>query len=236
MCFRYSFLFFTNAMERMNNQIKLPPIDNILPSAPPVALGPPPVSMVRTLRSASTPLATISHPSASSAHTKKRQRKRFEDVERLYYCDFKNCNKGYGSLTHLNEHRVIQKHGARKKIEDFKHIKLIQKQNKREKKNLITLPPIRQPLPNYNNNNAPILINETKPVNPVSTFPIIPSPSLNSTPPAFNAVSLSNYHYPMSNEDQQFHYNTPRIYDPQSGQQRSAEMIVPSLLKMKNEK
>lgn len=57
--------------------------------------------------------------------TKKRKRRRFKEVERYFICDHPNCDKSYGSLAHLNEHRVIQSHGPRKKLEDFGNVKEI---------------------------------------------------------------------------------------------------------------
>lgn len=41
---------------------------------------------------------------------KKRPRRKYHEVERLYKCNFQNCTKSYGTLNHLNAHVSMQKH------------------------------------------------------------------------------------------------------------------------------
>lgn len=48
---------------------------------------------------------------AGSAH--KRPRRRYDEIERLYNCDYPGCTKSYGTLNHLNSHKTMQKHGPR---------------------------------------------------------------------------------------------------------------------------
>ena len=45
---------------------------------------------------------------------KKRPRRRFEEIERLYDCNYPGCNKSYGTLNHLNAHASMQKHGPKR--------------------------------------------------------------------------------------------------------------------------
>lgn len=191
----------------MNNRRKLPPISDIL-AQPPISTSIPlPTTTTTTTPTTTTTTTTRitsatttstrsnsisnvsatssneSHPNSSVTRIKpknrKRQRKKFEDVKRLYYCDYQNCNKGYGSLTHLNEHRVIQRHGPRKKIDDFKHVKLAELQEKKQQQQQQRQKPspptiIKLPLLNLANN----------------LMMMIPTPT----------TSLSNYHYPLNYE------------------------------------
>jgi len=43
----------------------------------------------------------------------KRPRRRFDEIERLYNCDYPGCTKSYGTLNHLNSHKTMQKHGPK---------------------------------------------------------------------------------------------------------------------------
>lgn len=45
---------------------------------------------------------------------KKRPRRRYDEIERLYQCSWPECNKAYGTLNHLNAHVTMQKHGAKR--------------------------------------------------------------------------------------------------------------------------
>lgn len=45
---------------------------------------------------------------------KKRPRRRYDEIERLYLCSWPDCNKSYGTLNHLNAHVTMQKHGAKR--------------------------------------------------------------------------------------------------------------------------
>lgn len=45
---------------------------------------------------------------------RKRPRRRYDEIERLYHCSWPDCSKAYGTLNHLNAHVVMQKHGARR--------------------------------------------------------------------------------------------------------------------------
>lgn len=67
------------------------------------------------------------HPSSPSQSSKtyafvslpgttirKRPRRRYDEIERLYHCSWPECAKSYGTLNHLNAHVVMQKHGQRR--------------------------------------------------------------------------------------------------------------------------
>lgn len=41
---------------------------------------------------------------------KKRPRRRYDEIERLYHCNWPDCTKSYGTLNHLNAHVSMQKH------------------------------------------------------------------------------------------------------------------------------
>lgn len=45
---------------------------------------------------------------------KKRPRRRYDEIERLYKCNHLDCSKAYGTLNHLNAHVVMQGHGGRR--------------------------------------------------------------------------------------------------------------------------
>lgn len=45
---------------------------------------------------------------------KKRPRRRFDEIERLYTCGWGGCEKAYGTLNHLNAHVAMQKHGEKR--------------------------------------------------------------------------------------------------------------------------
>lgn len=55
-------------------------------------------------------------PSSGPAH-KKRPRRKFDQIERLYLCGYQGCEKSYGTLNHLNAHVYMQKHGQKRRPE-----------------------------------------------------------------------------------------------------------------------
>ncbi|KAA1079557.1 hypothetical protein PGT21_015946 [Puccinia graminis f. sp. tritici] len=54
---------------------------------------------------------------------RKRARRRFDEVERLYDCNYPGCAKAYGTLNHLNAHISMQKHGPKRLPQEFKEIR-----------------------------------------------------------------------------------------------------------------
>jgi hypothetical protein len=57
-------------------------------------------------------------PSASvhtlGVHRTRRPRRRADEVERLYKCTWNGCEKSYGTLSHLNDHVRLQRHGNKR--------------------------------------------------------------------------------------------------------------------------
>ena len=45
---------------------------------------------------------------------RKRPRRRYDEIERLYQCSWQDCTKSYGTLNHLNAHITMQKHGPKR--------------------------------------------------------------------------------------------------------------------------
>ncbi|KEI36476.1 uncharacterized protein L969DRAFT_97213 [Mixia osmundae IAM 14324] len=54
---------------------------------------------------------------------RKRARRRFDEIERLYDCNYPGCTKAYGTLNHLNAHISMQKHGPKRGPQEFKDIR-----------------------------------------------------------------------------------------------------------------
>lgn len=44
----------------------------------------------------------------------RRPRRRADEVERLYKCIWNGCEKSYGTLSHLNDHVRLQRHGTKR--------------------------------------------------------------------------------------------------------------------------
>ncbi|KAG1443154.1 hypothetical protein G6F56_010780 [Rhizopus delemar] len=65
---------------------------------------------------------------------KKRPRRKYHEVERLYKCNFQNCTKSYGTLNHLNAHVSMQKHGSKRQPSEFKELRKMWRKQKRENK------------------------------------------------------------------------------------------------------
>ncbi|TFK39863.1 hypothetical protein BDQ12DRAFT_628860 [Crucibulum laeve] len=54
---------------------------------------------------------------------KKRPRRRYDEIERLYQCSWPDCTKAYGTLNHLNAHVTMQKHGSKRSPNEFKELR-----------------------------------------------------------------------------------------------------------------
>ncbi|WVR09004.1 hypothetical protein IAU60_006064 [Kwoniella sp. DSM 27419] len=63
---------------------------------------------------------------------KKRPRRRFDEIERLYACGFNGCEKSYGTLNHLNAHVAMQKHGEKRLPSEFKDMRKAWRKKKRD--------------------------------------------------------------------------------------------------------
>ena len=57
---------------------------------------------------------TYSFVSLPGNTVRKRPRRRYDEIERLYACAFPGCTKAYGTLNHLNAHVNMQKHGSKR--------------------------------------------------------------------------------------------------------------------------
>lgn len=69
---------------------------------------------------------------ATGPAIKKRPRRKFDQIERLYLCGWEGCEKSYGTLNHLNAHVNMQKHGIKRKPEEFKEIRKAWRKRKKE--------------------------------------------------------------------------------------------------------
>jgi len=69
---------------------------------------------------------------SQAGHSSKRPRRRFDEIERLYTCDYPGCAKAYGTLNHLNSHKTMQKHGPRATPAQFKELRKAWRDNKKQ--------------------------------------------------------------------------------------------------------
>ncbi|KAF0433676.1 C2H2-type zinc finger transcription factor [Gigaspora margarita] len=65
-------------------------------------------------------------------NTKKRPRRRYDEIERHYACNYSGCTKSYGTLNHLNAHVQMQKHGPKRHPSEFKELRKQWRRQKRE--------------------------------------------------------------------------------------------------------
>ncbi|KAI7868859.1 hypothetical protein BDF14DRAFT_1684499, partial [Spinellus fusiger] len=65
-------------------------------------------------------------------HQKKRPRRRYDEIERLYHCNWAGCTKSYGTLNHLNAHVSMQKHGNKRYPTEFKEMRKEWRKQKKE--------------------------------------------------------------------------------------------------------
>lgn len=66
------------------------------------------------------------------AASKKRPRRRYDEIERLYACSWPGCPKSYGTLNHLNAHVAMQKHGPKRSPSEFKDMRKAWRKQKKE--------------------------------------------------------------------------------------------------------
>lgn len=86
--------------------------------------------------------SSVGHPSSQStvysfvplpgAQQQKRARRKYEDIERIYNCNYPNCTKAYGTLNHLNAHITMQGHGEKRTPAEFKETRRLWKLKKKE--------------------------------------------------------------------------------------------------------
>ncbi|BGP41420.1 hypothetical protein JCM10449v2_005400 [Rhodotorula kratochvilovae] len=61
----------------------------------------------------------------------KRPRRRYDEIERMYNCDYPGCTKAYGTLNHLNSHKMMQKHGPKSTPAQFKEMRKAWRERKK---------------------------------------------------------------------------------------------------------
>ncbi|EJD07300.1 uncharacterized protein FOMMEDRAFT_69606, partial [Fomitiporia mediterranea MF3/22] len=75
---------------------------------------------------------TYSFVSLPGNTVRKRPRRRYDEIERLYSCNFPGCTKAYGTLNHLNAHVNMQKHGPKRHPNEFKEMRKQWRKMKKE--------------------------------------------------------------------------------------------------------
>ncbi|WVQ73603.1 hypothetical protein IAR50_003183 [Cryptococcus sp. DSM 104548] len=70
--------------------------------------------------------------SSGAGQPRKRPRRRYEEIERLYHCGWNGCEKSYGTLNHLNAHVMMQKHGEKRLPAEFKEMRKAWRKKKRD--------------------------------------------------------------------------------------------------------
>lgn len=64
----------------------------------------------------------------------RRPRRRADEVERLYKCIWNGCEKSYGTLSHLNDHVRLQRHGTKREPHEFKEARRIWRQERKSRR------------------------------------------------------------------------------------------------------
>ncbi|ODQ80763.1 hypothetical protein BABINDRAFT_126914 [Babjeviella inositovora NRRL Y-12698] len=66
------------------------------------------------------------HPQAKvgkdTGKSRKRFRRKFSEIDRIFRCTHTGCDKAYGKLNHLNTHIISQKHGEKKTTEEYREL------------------------------------------------------------------------------------------------------------------
>ncbi|KAG8907331.1 hypothetical protein FRB99_004578 [Tulasnella sp. 403] len=75
---------------------------------------------------------TYSFVSLPGNAMRKRPRRRYDEIERLYRCNWDGCTKSYGTLNHLNAHVSMQRHGVKRTPGEFKEMRKLWRKQKRE--------------------------------------------------------------------------------------------------------
>ncbi|BGP17692.1 hypothetical protein JCM10213_005270 [Rhodosporidiobolus nylandii] len=93
-------------------------------------LGSLPAPQMPQLPSAAGPTKTYNFVQQGGQATK-RPRRRYDEIERLYDCDYPGCTKAYGTLNHLNSHKMMQKHGPKSTPAQFKEMRKAWRERKK---------------------------------------------------------------------------------------------------------
>jgi len=84
------------------------------------------------------PKRVYSFVTMSQSKTKKRLRRKFDEIDRLFDCNHGSCNKAYGTLNNLNAHILMQSHGPKRTAAEFKEKLLkLQSQQRLHQNNMI---------------------------------------------------------------------------------------------------
>lgn len=70
----------------------------------------------------------------TGVHRTRRPRRRADEVERLYKCTWNGCEKSYGTLSHLNDHVRLQRHGEKREPHEFKEARRIWRQERKSRR------------------------------------------------------------------------------------------------------
>ncbi|KAM0786623.1 hypothetical protein ACM66B_002075 [Microbotryomycetes sp. NB124-2] len=100
------------------------------PLQPPLPLRSPYTAIGKPVESNAGPAAKT-YNFVASAGQQKRPRRRYDEIERLYACNYPGCTKAYGTLNHLNSHKTMQKHGPRSTPAEFKEMRKKWRENKK---------------------------------------------------------------------------------------------------------
>ncbi|KAF9006073.1 hypothetical protein BDQ17DRAFT_1352678 [Cyathus striatus] len=90
------------------------------------------MSVQRTSSIDQSPSKTYSFVALPGNAVKKRPRRRYDEIERLYQCSWPDCSKAYGTLNHLNAHVTMQKHGPKRNPNEFKELRKQWRKAKKE--------------------------------------------------------------------------------------------------------
>lgn len=74
---------------------------------------------------------TYAFVSLAGSTIRKRPRRRYDEIERLYSCSYEDCTKAYGTLNHLNAHVTMQKHGPKRNPSEFKELRKLWRTQKK---------------------------------------------------------------------------------------------------------
>lgn len=107
-----------------------PPLDKSMVPQYPIHLQQPPLGHPHSQLSSQN--NTVYSFVVPTQQQQKRPRRRYEEIERIYQCNWESCNKAYGTLNHLNAHVTMQKHGPKRTPEEFKEIRRLYKQKKKD--------------------------------------------------------------------------------------------------------
>lgn len=119
---------------------------------------------------------------------KRKERSKFKEVERVYFCKYPNCSKGYGRLNHLNDHIRIQKHGEIRKPSEFALVRKQLKRRKLQKEILQETGILQEPVPQ--------LIDQKNPLPPIMVPGNIPSTHKSPLSPIQSSPQQLTTQYP----------------------------------------